>query len=237
MRRITSRPALPPDTQTWLEGKRAQVMAAQDPKTTAARLYKATRGHANFVPVREALCSMSGLGWRCMYCSGSEGHQVEHWRPKSHFWGDAFTWENLLWVCGQCNLAKGEQFDEACPPLNPVCEDIWRHCYIDEFGQLNPVWNAALGGPDPRGEATIACLELNREALQDARYARLKVLRQRAKRAMLDLEAGVMTRDALAWALLDWFTEPFQPDVADYFFDGPGAQEAHEPFATLWAWL
>ena len=56
---------------------------------------------ANFEPVLDTLRSMSGLGWRCMYCSGSEGHQVEHWRPKSRFSLDTFTWVNLLWVCGQ----------------------------------------------------------------------------------------------------------------------------------------
>lgn len=212
-------------------------MAAQDPKTTAERLYKAARGHAHFAPVREALCDMSGLGWRCMYCSGSEGHQVEHWRPKARFWEDVFTWNNLLWVCGQCNLAKGEKFDEACPPLNPANEDIWRHCYIDEFGQLNPVWNPAVNGPDPRGEATIALLELNREALQATRHARLKTLRKRARQAVEDLHAGAITCDDLAVELLDWFTEPFQPDVADYFLDGPGAQDAEEPFGTLLARL
>ncbi|MBP8141294.1 MAG: hypothetical protein KAY02_05020 [Acidovorax sp.] len=237
MRRIAPRPALPPDIQAWLDGKGADIAAAQDPKSAAERLYKLARGHANFEPVLDTLRSMSGLGWRCMYCSGSEGHQVEHWRPKSRFSLDTFTWVNLLWVCGQCNQAKGERFEEACPPLDPVREDIWKHCYIDEFGQLNPVWNTALDRLDPRGEATINLLELNREALQEARHARLQSLRKRARHALTERENGTLSDTALVLELLDWFTEPVQPDVADYFLDGPGAQDTSEPFVDLLARL
>lgn len=237
MRRTASRPALPPETQAWLDGKSADIAASQDPQATAEQLYKATRHQAGFAPVLAALRAMSGPGWRCMYCSSSEGHQVEHRRPKSRFWLETFAWVNLLWVCGQCNQAKGERFDQACPPLNPVNEDVWRHCYIDEFGQLNPVWNTALNGPDPRGEATIALLDLNREALQEARHARLSGLRKRARRARADLDGGILSVSALGLELLDWFTEPLQPDVADYFLDGPGAQDATEPFAALLARL
>lgn len=237
MRRITPRPALPPDTQAWLNEKSAEIASAETPKAAAERLYASARGDTRFEPVLEALRSMSGPGWRCMYCSGSEGHQVEHWRPKSRFWLEALAWANLLWVCGQCNLAKRESFDAACPPLDPVRDNVWQHCYVDEFGQLNPVWNTELNSLDPRGEATINLLELNREALQTTRQARLRSLRKRARQTLADLEAGAMTRDALALELLSWFAEPFQPDVADYFLDGPGAQEPTEPFAALLAQL
>lgn len=237
MRRIASRPALPPETQSWLDGKTTDIAAAQNPKATAEQLYKAARDHDRFEPVLEALRCMSGPCWRCMYCSGSEGHQVEHWHPKSRYWLEALAWTNLLWVCGQCNLAKGERFDEGCPPLNPVRDDIWQHCYIDEFGQINPVWNLALNAPDPRGEATINLLDLNREALQETRHARLRNLRKRARQALTEFQGGTLSESALGLALLDWFTEPLQPDVADYFLDGPGAQDNTEPFAALLARL
>lgn len=136
--------------------------------------------------------------------AAAERHQVEHWRPKSRFWLETLAWANLLWVCGQCNLAKGERFDAACPSLNPVHDDIWQHCYIDEFGQLNPVWNPAVNGPDPRGEATIALLELNREALQTTRHARLKTLRKRARQAVEDLRPGAQDAEEPFCTLLAW---------------------------------
>lgn len=237
MRRIAPRPVLPPDTQAWLDGKSAEVAAAPDPKAAAERRYKLARSDARFEPVLEVLRGMSGSGWRCMYCSGSEGHQVEHWRPKSRFWFGTFVWANLLWVCGQCNQAKRESFDDACPPLDPVRDNVWQHCYVDEFGQLNPVWNTELHGLDPRGEATITLLDLNREALQTTRDERLRSLRKWARQTLDELKNGVMTRDELALELLNRFTESFQPDVADYFLDGPGAQNPDQPFAALLAQL
>jgi hypothetical protein len=233
MRRIGFRPALPPATQKFLDAKTREVAAADDPKTSAETLYKNARATAHFEPVLSVLRAMSGAGQRCMYCSGNEGAQVEHWQPKSRFWHAAFAWPNLLWVCGQCNQLKGERFDEACPPIHPVAQNIWAHCYIDAFGQLCPIWRDDLDDLDPHAQATIALLALDRQTLQEARFARLRSLRELAQQKLQALEAGELTPDALEIELLEWFTHPFQTDVADYFLDGPGATDPQEPFRAL----
>jgi hypothetical protein len=58
---------------------------------------------------------------KCAYCEKREEQpkwrDAEHYRPKSHYWWLAWTWENLLFACVDCNREyKGDQFplvDEA----------------------------------------------------------------------------------------------------------------------------
>lgn len=59
----------------------------------------------------------------CGYCerpcsrqSGKlDANEVEHFRPRVHFPELTFTWENLIYVCRRCNLAKGDQFPGITP--------------------------------------------------------------------------------------------------------------------------
>lgn len=58
---------------------------------------------------------------KCCYCEKREEQakyrDVEHYRPKSLYWWLAWTWENLLFACIDCNREqKRDQF-----PLEPGC--------------------------------------------------------------------------------------------------------------------
>lgn len=51
---------------------------------------------------------------KCAYCEkkllDSPKH-IEHYRPKSTYYWLAYSWDNLLLSCGECNGAKGKDFD------------------------------------------------------------------------------------------------------------------------------
>lgn len=52
---------------------------------------------------------------KCAYCEKPEEQakyrDAEHFRPKSLYWWLAWTWENLLFSCMDCNREhKGEEF-------------------------------------------------------------------------------------------------------------------------------
>ena len=178
---------------------------------------------------------MSGLGERCMFCSGSECSQVEHYRPKTVFPLEAMTWENFLWVCGICNQKKGHRFPPHTEPgeilINPIAEDVWAFFFIDEFGNLTQRWRQDLNRVDPRADTTVTIVGLDREALQQSRQARLVDLKQRISDSLILFARGELTVHDLRQRVDEWVAQPFQPDVADYFLRGPGNVEA--PFAQL----
>jgi uncharacterized protein (TIGR02646 family) len=49
---------------------------------------------------------------KCCYCETllDANSEVEHWRPKSHYYWLAYSWDNLLLTCSFCNKKKGEKF-------------------------------------------------------------------------------------------------------------------------------
>lgn len=237
MRQLPARPDLPQATATRLATKKEQISAAASQKEAANRIYMSSRQAVWFTEVTNALKEMSGLGERCMLCSGSECSQVEHFRPKAVFPLEAMDWENFLWVCGICNQNKGDRFPPDTEPgeriINPVTENVWEFFFIDEFGNLTPRWRLDLENIDPRADITIRVIGLDRDALQQTRQARLHDLREKAQDALRLLANGELTVDDLRQRLNDWRSQPFQPDVADYFLHGPGSTEA--PFSELLA--
>lgn len=228
MRQIPARTPLRGATTTKLATETNTIVSALDPDLAAATRYAKARRAKWFVAVAEALASLSGFGQRCMCCSGSEATQVEHYRPKTIYPDRTFQWENLLWVCSACNQFKGNRFDEGAPPINPIDDRVWEYFFIDEFGNLCSKWNPAADDLDPRAQRTIELLGLDREPLQESRLSRLLDLRKRISDATSLLNAGVLGQEDLQLRALEWFEQPFQPDVADYFLDGPGSLE--EPF-------
>lgn len=50
---------------------------------------------------------------KCAFCEKSlldTWGQVEHFRPKAIYYWLGFSWDNLLWACGQCNQPKHNHF-------------------------------------------------------------------------------------------------------------------------------
>src|SRR5271166_615355 len=237
MRPLPARPDLPQATATRLAGKRQEIADSANTREAAHRIYTSSRQANWFRQVTNALKNMTGPGERCMFCSGSECSQVEHFRPKAVFPIEAMDWENFLWICGICNQSKGDRFPPDTEPgeriVDPTTENVWEFFFIDEFGNLTPRWRPDLESIDPRADITIRIIGLDRDALQLTRQARLRDLREKAQDALRLLANGELTVDDLRQRLNDWRLQPFQPDVADYFLHGPGRTE--DPFSELLA--
>jgi len=171
-----------------------------------------------------------------MYCDSNEAAEVDHFKPISAFPENAFEWSNLLWVCGICNRFKGGRFPPYTQPgaeiLNPLEVDPWRHFFMDELtGLLAGVWDEAMQSNDSRAESTIAIIELNRESLQERRRQRIKDIKRIAQDAVRQLDAGLIVAADIQERISDMKNAAYQPDVAEYFLDGPGGEI--EPFKSL----
>jgi uncharacterized protein (TIGR02646 family) len=170
-----------------------------------------------------------------MYCSGSESSQVEHYRPKAVFPDQAMTWSNFLWSCSVCNHHKRDRFPPHTEPgaqiLDPSSDQVWKHFFIDEYGNLCPRWNTRANRLDARAEMTVDVLGLDRDALQTRRQTRLEELKLQVADAIRARRSDHLSAHDLRERLQGWLVAPFQPDVADYFLRGPGRTE--EPFKTF----
>ena len=109
---------------------------------------------------------------KCMYCESQVSHvyygDVEHIRPKAagkypHL---EFEWSNLGYCCARCNNAKRDQFDEACPLIDPYAEDPSAH--VIAFGTT-----VRHRAGSERGALTVATIDLNRPELIERRAIRL----------------------------------------------------------------
>ena len=107
---------------------------------------------------------------------------VEHFRPKSHYYWLAYDWTNLLWACSPCNSRykrthfpledeshRGTQLEKALL-INPALEDP------EEFIS----WRGPVPGSTAkhklRSETTLEILKLRERGLVDIRRQRLAIL-------------------------------------------------------------
>lgn len=235
MRRFPKRPSLTEATVKKLESETLAIISNADPKLEAERRYKNARQAKWFSPVVKALKGMTGPGQRCMFCSGSESSDIEHFQPKGVFPTLAMTWQNYLWSCTPCNRGKADRFPPETEPgdrlIDPTTEDVWDFFFIDEFGFLTPLYDCVLATPNPRSVGTRDMLALNREAVQESRAIRLADLRTQVKEVLQLHRLGQLDRNAVIVRIDQWREQPFQPDVADYFLNGPGRKE--KPFDAL----
>ena len=235
MRRFPKRPDLPQNVLKKLTAETVAITSHTAPKLEAKRRYENARIANWFRPLIKELQVLSGPGQRCMLCSGSEASDVEHYRPKSIFPELVLTWENFLWSCTPCNRGKHNRF----PPItetggrfiNPLDEDVWDFFFIDEFGLLTPCYDVSIGALNERAVTTRDFLDLNREAVQESRKMRLDDLRSQIAVTLRLLSLGQLSKDQVHEKIANWRKQPFQPDVADYFLNGPGMIES--PFKNL----
>lgn len=228
MRRLPVRPELPPKTVLQINKKTQDINNIEDDAlriSTATQLYNNARGTKWFLPAVDALKGMVGAGQRCMCCSGGEAAQVEHYRPKSIYPDSAFLWTNLLWICSVCNLSKGDDFDESCQPINPAEENVWDYFFIDEFGNFCANWSQTSNSLNSRAVETIRLYGLDRQALQETRLARLQELKRLLDDSTVLKAQSQLSDEDLQLRVLAFHENPLQPDVADYFLNGPGCSE------------
>ena len=111
--------------------------------------------------------------YKCAYCEcylTLQYHDVEHYRPKSHYYWLGHKWTNLLYACERCNRSyKNDQFPlaegsvQANSPIdnldlehpliiNPVNDDPARHIKFERY---------VAKGITPKGQKTIEIFHLN----------------------------------------------------------------------------
>jgi uncharacterized protein (TIGR02646 family) len=107
---------------------------------------------------------------KCVYCESRPLHvspgDTEHIAPKSKFPEKIVEWDNLAFVCRECNQAKGEYFDVALPLIDPFNEEP------SDFLLFAGAMIFRKPGSD-RGLVTIKKLELDRPELVERRHERL----------------------------------------------------------------
>jgi len=135
----------------------------------------------NSPDVREALYEMQNH--KCSYCErlrdARRESDIDHFRPKAHYWWLAYEWKNLLFTCRKCNQEhKKDQFpirDEAVRANGPDCDlDLEESLLLDpckDDPELFLKWDwwtifagnslALVDHRDERGRTTVATLGLN----------------------------------------------------------------------------
>jgi uncharacterized protein (TIGR02646 family) len=103
---------------------------------------KNKKGNHVFDEVKKSLSLLCAGARRCAYCEDSVADEVEHIYPKDLYPGKTFQWENLLYVCGNCNGPKNNKFA------------VFR---VDTgiFQQVNPVSNQTPSQEPPNGRAVL----------------------------------------------------------------------------------
>ncbi|ATB44075.1 hypothetical protein CYFUS_009556 [Cystobacter fuscus] len=136
-----------------------------------------------YTAVKEALWRRQEL--KCCYCEKvceNVGNDLEHYRPTSRYWWLAWTWENLLFACQNCNRwAKNDDFPladektrlkaEESPPqgeqpqlVDPATEDPLDSIQF-VWDEASDRWLPRPRGASVKGAETIRVLELDRQAL------------------------------------------------------------------------
>lgn len=152
--------------------------------------------------------------YKCAYCEcylPLQYHDVEHYRPKSHYYWLGHEWTNLLYSCERCNRSyKNAQFPlaassvQATSPtddlalehpliINPTNEDPAHHINFEKY---------VAKGITPKGQKTIEVFHLNDQnecpELIDNRkqlYELYELERKKIKMAELILRIPEMPQD------------------------------------------
>ena len=110
---------------------------------------------------------------KCMYCESKVSHSyfgdIEHIRPKDQFPDLEFNWDNLGFVCAQCNNAKLNQWHHDTPYINPYDEDP-----STDLAAVGAYVYHRSGSE--RGEVTWRDISLNRPALLERRSERINAI-------------------------------------------------------------
>lgn len=171
----------PPEPPVLVGVRAEQLATARD--AIAARVAIAFEGYG---VVKSDLFAMQHR--KCCYCEKlqeqAKYRDVEHFRPKAAYWWLAWTWENLLFACIDCNREhKGEKFplapgssalvpeqsppgaeqaliiDPTDPAVDPFDEMVFRREKVQSHERWKPY------GLTPRGRETIRVCGLDRPSL------------------------------------------------------------------------
>lgn len=112
---------------------------------------------------------------KCIYCESYISHvhpgEIEHIAPVSVRPELVLDWENLAYVCTECNREKGAYFEPSLPLLDPFVDDPDEHLVFYGPMVLHRTGSA-------RGEVTVLELKLGRAGLIERRKERIEQLKR-----------------------------------------------------------
>lgn len=127
---------------------------------------------------------------KCVFCEQKvEQYHVEHFRPKNIYYWLAYSWDNLLLACDNCNIGKGKKFEirgkrAKCPNIkslkniNTIASDkydIQEHPMLINPEQIDPKpylkfeKDGRILSDNENVEYTIKTCKIDRKYLNDER--------------------------------------------------------------------
>lgn len=101
------------------------IRGPEPPDVRRARIWRLARAGLRWLDDRTVPGAFDGYDkgrailWdqqhhKCAYCEAPylrRSAHIEHYRPKATYWWLAWSWDNLLQICGTCNTVKKDGFD------------------------------------------------------------------------------------------------------------------------------
>jgi len=151
---------------------------------------------------------------KCAFCEQKvEQYHVEHYRPKKIYYWLAFSWDNLIMACPNCNGPKGTNFDlgtgrtriifnNTVANLKLINSSSARYDVIEEPKMVNPEvtnpkglirfqMSGIIESDDERFKYTIEKCKIDRTYLNDDRRKILDVFRRDIRSAMLEPDPNI----------------------------------------------
>lgn len=146
---------------------------------------------------------------KCAYCEQKmERYNVEHYRPKTTYYWLAFSWDNLIMACPDCNGSKGTNFDLGHGGTQVVFNNTEANIRLinqssggydvqenpkmvnpevtDPFGKISFKKNGLIESDNDRFAYTIEKCKIDRKYLNDDRRKLLDVFKRDVRSALLD---------------------------------------------------
>lgn len=158
--------------------------------------------------IKEALSTI--YNDKCAYCEQNVGdayYHIEHYRPKSIYYWQAYSWDNLLLCCEKCNKKKGAQFKTRAGKRATFDKK-----HLEQIHTLSPLYNktekpmmihpemedvadklvfdletGSIRSDDDRCDYTIECCKLYRKGANDKRKAIWDDFKKRASAIILEI--------------------------------------------------
>lgn len=181
--------------------------------------------------IREALITI--YKHKCAFCEQKvEQYHVEHYRPKKIYYWLAFSWDNLLMACPNCNSPKGQNFDLGTGKTRVVFNNTQVNLRlinsssagydaIEEPKMVNPEitnphglirfqMSGIIESDDERFKYTIEKCKIDRTYLNDERRKILDVFKRDIRSAMLEPDPN--TRKIQIKTIVTKFRDDSQDD-------------------------
>ena len=164
---------------------------------------------------------------KCIYCESKFSHvspgQMDHILPVSRRADLAFNWDNLGYVCEECNRSKHDYFDPAEPLINPFTDEPDKHLVF--FGPL------VLHVPnDSKGLRTRIILKLSRGSLVERKKERIESVQRLDLLRKSDTETELEVVDT--GDEVEAQVEAFAPTAVTLTEDAKNFEFADDPLDT-----